>query len=413
MATYTGATSGLAAGVQTNDTSLDFALETTYGTAPGGNYQALRFTSETLARQDSTSRPDEINAVREVSQSVLTQVSASGTISGPLATGCFDDFLAGVTGGDWMTPSQIIASGSILMTAVSNDTFKGGMGSLLISGRDLSGVPQSGVVSITDTTRSFSKVLPYFNIVGGSTLIFQKGSFDEVISNGESAYTLSNGSFIEFGGLRNGNIDKTFTIRKKLLSGFQLFTGSLVNQVQIQLQQGQFGSVSADLTCGNMTRSTTDNAAAILVAPSGVVHDSISGFLGLTINGVAPAGCVTQATITLSRDGSGNDYGMGHADACGVRSGSFMAAGSIEFYFRSWDQFDQMTAGTQGPIVIKSVDGAGDGYAFVFLNAALRNGKDPISGKNQTVKATFDIEGNPAAGGGTFAIFPLTGTAAN
>ncbi|WP_264801604.1 phage tail tube protein, partial [Acetobacter nitrogenifigens] len=217
MATYTGATSGLAAGVQTNDTSLDFALETTYGTAPGGNYQALRFTSETLARQDSTSRPDEINAVREVSQSVLTQVSASGTISGPLATGCFDDFLAGVMGGDWAIPSQIIASSSISLIAVSQDAYRDGMGSLLVSGMDIADVPKSGVVSITDTTKSFSKMLPYFDIVGGNTLIFPEGSFDGLTSPNSAAYTFPAGAFIEFGGLRNGNIDKTFTIRKKLL----------------------------------------------------------------------------------------------------------------------------------------------------------------------------------------------------
>ncbi|WP_243430062.1 phage tail tube protein [Acetobacter sacchari] len=403
MATYTGATSGLAAGVQTNDTSLDFALETTYGTAPGGNYQALRFTSETLARQDSTSRPDEINAVREVSQSVLTQVSASGTISGPLATGCFDDFLAGVMGNDGK--ALTLTSGG----AYFNFNPDGSITSMNFSSADYTSQPLYGGVIINSPSNGFKNVYcAYYKTEIGSSTIYTAdlGPVGSVLKS-------KDGDTFTYANLVNGSIDKTFTVRKKLLSGFQMFTGSLVNQMQIQLQQGQFGSVSVDLTCGNMTRSTTDIAAAVLPAPTGVVHDSISGFLGLTINGVAPVGCVTQATITLSRDGAGNDYGMGHADACGVRSGSFMAAGSIEFYFRSWDQFDQLAAGTQGPIVIKSVDGAGDGYAFMFLNAALRNGKDPISGKNQTVKATFDIEGNPAAGGGTFAIFPLTGTAAN
>ncbi|KXV79711.1 phage tail protein, partial [Acetobacter malorum] len=75
---FTGSTAGLAAGAQTNDTVLTWALEATYKQSPTGPYQQGRFTAETLSRSQSTSRPSEINTIKEVSQSIVTQVTASG-----------------------------------------------------------------------------------------------------------------------------------------------------------------------------------------------------------------------------------------------------------------------------------------------------------------------------------------------
>lgn len=306
---FTGATAGLAAGAQTNDTRLDYAQEATYGTSPAVAYQALRITGESLAITQSTSRPDEINGVAEASQSVLTQVQASGTISGALSSGTYDDLIAGVMGADW-----------------------------------------------------------------------------------------SNGA------ITNGSLGKTYTVRRKILGKFVLYPGSLVSQVQFQFQQGQYASVSVDLLSKNEIVSDEDIATSVTAPTTTKVLDTVGNFLSCTVNGTAPDGCVTQATITLSREGAANDYGLGHPDACGVRAGRFMAAGTLEFYFRSWGQYQDAISGSQGEIVVRVADAAGNGYELKFLNAALRSPKIPNSQSNQTVKATFTIEGNPLDGGGTFTI---------
>ncbi|ATJ90662.1 phage tail protein [Acetobacter tropicalis] len=429
---FTGATSGLAAGAQTNDTRMDFALETLYATPPTGNYQALRITGETFSRAQTTSRPQEINALKQVSQSVITQVQASGTISGALSSGTFDDLIAGVMGADWMAtpassyPSVVVATGNNVQISYGQSANAGqdslwshttasAAGSVFVTW------PASGIVRITDATNGIDIFATYQSIkTGGTTLIFAQGSFRSVYgiiagmggSNSQSA-DLSPGSTITLVDIVNSNIDKTFTIRKKLLGKFLHYPGSLITQVQIQLQQGQFGTISIDAICADEVKSDTDIASSVLAAPGGKVHNTVNNFLGATINGQAPAGCVTQFTCTLARDGNGNDYGNGHASACGVRTGQFTASGSIEFYFRTWDEYDAALAGTQGPIVVKSVDDSGNGYAFIFTNAALRNAKVNTSETNQTVKASFDIEGNPTEDGGpTFAISRLTGVAA-
>lgn len=411
---FTGATAGLAAGAQTNDTLMDFALEATYATPPKGNYQALRITGESFSRAQTTARPEEINTLKQVSQSVVTQVSASGTISGALSSGTFDDLIAGVMGADWSaTPPSVTinskATKAITGTVHLKNSHHNGRDVITMPTSALANFPTSGIVHVVDSVAKIDVFAAYIlNNISNPGLEFYPGTLPIA-----DATTLSDGATITLADIQNGSLDKTFTIRKKLLGKFLLYPGSLITQMQFQLQQAQFGTVSVDVTSANETQSATDIATAVLAAPSGDVHNSVNNFLGTTVFGNAPHGCLTQFTCTLARDGSANDYGMGHDDACGVRTGQFTASGSLEFYFRSWDEYTACIAGTQGPIVVKTVDDSGNGYAFVFTNAALRNGKVNSSQTNQTVKASFDIEGNPAPDGGpTFAIFRLRGVAA-
>lgn len=411
---FTGATSGLAAGAQTNDTVLDYAQEVNYGVPPSGNYQLMRITGETLTSSQTTARPDEINSVKEVTQSVVTQVQASGSISGALSSQTFDDMLSAVMGNDTGNILKKYLPADKVFILAPKDSANSGQDSLWCGDSKNGGVNgffseynAGNTITITDgnSGKYYSSVITQISM-NGTTALFSPGSLWL-----DKSVTLSGKSTVSVAGIVNGNIDKTYTFRKKLLSGWLMYSGSLVTQVQIQLQQGQFGTVSVDVTSKSETRSPSDVSSGSLAAPTGKVHNTVKNFLGVTIFGKAPAGCVTNCSITLARDGSGNDYGNGHADACGARSGSFTASGSIEFYFRTWDEYDAMLAGTQGPIVIKSVDDDGNGYDFMFLNAALRNGKVNTSQKNQTVKATFDIEGNPLPGGATFAIWRITPTA--
>ncbi|MFT8464595.1 MULTISPECIES: phage tail tube protein [Acetobacter] len=303
---FTGATVGLAAGAQTNDSSIDYAQEATYGVSPTDAYQALRFTGETLKGSTTRNRPDEINAIREAAQGVTTQISASGTISGALSSGTYDDLLAGVMGNDWTN-----------------------------------------------------------------------------------------------GALTNGNMDKSYTFRKKLLGGFVHYRGTIINQVQIQMQQGSFATISVDLISAEELRSQTDIAKSVNPAPTGRVFNTVNNFLKLMVNGKVPGGCATSVSLTFARDGSGADYGNGSAAACGMRLGSYTATGSLELYFRSFDEWDAAKAELQGEIIIQTADNAGNGYEFKFLNALLTDPAININQKNATVKATFSIEGNPLETGGT------------
>jgi len=137
--------------------------------------------------------------------------------------------------------------------------------------------------------------------------------------------------------------------------------------------------------------------------------DVVNGFLGCTIFGATPSGCIRSATITLSRNGSGQDSGMGHVGACGIQPGSFQAAMEIQYFFKDYNEFHAWQAGLKGIVSIAVKGGDGKGYRFSLLNGRIFNPTNPISQKNSTLVTTVSVTGNPIPGGGTFSIARITG----
>jgi len=204
--------------------------------------------------------------------------------------------------------------------------------------------------------------------------------------------------------VQNGAVVKTWTLIEKMNAKWLVRPGSYCTQAQLTFAQGSFASTSFDFSCKQQTLADADPATTYTDAPTGRVFNTVDNFVGMTVNGVAPDGCVKQVQITLARDGAGSDYGMGHADACGIRVGQILASGSAQIFFKTWDMYQVWANGTQGPIVTTVKDADGNSYVLTFLNATLRNPVINAGSKNTSIVATFDIEGNPQAGGGTFKI---------
>ncbi|GBR58983.1 hypothetical protein AA18889_1886 [Acetobacter senegalensis DSM 18889] len=401
--TYSGPSTGVSAGQDTNLSGVDYALEPIFGQAPSGLYTPLRFTSVTLAPQDSESAPDEINAIPEVAQSVLTSQGTSGSIGGILSAGTFDDMLAGIMGADWYaTPLKITvnskATPAITAAYSIRSPYHNGC-DVITTTASFSAWPSSGIIHILDATNNIDLYVPYISTIGG--LNFVGGTFP--VSDNTK---FGDGATITLADIQNAAIGKTFTFRKKMLDEWELYTGTMVNQVQIQLQQGQPATIDIDLLGSAMSLSQTDVASSVASRTSSPLIDTVEGWQGMSIFGQTPAGCMRSATITLSRDGSGQDFGMGHTGACGMRFGSFKCAIEAEYFFKSYDQFKAWSAGKTGPVTIGVQGSDGVGYTFAALNGVIRNPKSPISGKNQTVVSTVSVTCNPMPGvGGTFAIF--------
>lgn len=408
----TGPTTGISAGQDTNLSGVDYALEPIFGQAPSGLYTPLRFTSCTLAPQDSESAPDEINAIPEVAESVLTSRATSGSIGGVLSVGTFEDMLAGVMGADWLDVTVVTSkTGSLYVIQLRSDGAAGvaeGIYGYDIGGNTVSGTfsafPNVGVVTVKAVDGGNTYNIPYFGkSADNSALSIPKGT---IAALGMKPPTVFNsGSSVTFNGITNSALAKSFTFRKNLLSQWELYTGTIINQVQIQLQQGQPATIDMDLIGSNMSLSQNDIASSVAARTTSPLINTVDGFQGCSIFSEAPAGCMRSATLTLSRDGSGQDFGMGHTGACGMRMGSFKAALELEYFFKSYDQFTAWASGKTGPISVSVIGADGKGYMFTALNAVIRNPKSPISGKNQTVVANISATCNPVPGlGGTFNI---------
>lgn len=405
---YTGGTNGYAAGAESNTSAVDYALETTYNTPPTGAYQALRYTDVSLTVNETETQPDEINDIPEMAQSVLTGRTTQGSISGILSVGTFEDLLAGVMSADWVSftsTSSGNASAGDFIQWIAADNIGGHQGYKFVAFSNpafLASLPKTGLVVLNDPGYGIENVVtPYVQFSDSKKGIYVP---DTVLSSVTNDKVASAGATAVFSGITNGALGKTFTFRQKMADAWQIFSGTMVNQVEITLQKGQAPTISIDLIGSDMTTSDTDIAASVTPRTTTPLIDTVEGFQGCSIFGNAPAGCIQSATITLSRDGSGQDTGMGHTGACGLRFGSFKATMEITYFFKDYQQFTDWKNGKTGPVSIGVQGSDGNGYQFTVLNGVIRNPKTPISGKNTTVVATVSVTANPTPVGGTFAI---------
>ncbi|MDN7350680.1 phage tail tube protein [Acetobacter senegalensis] len=401
----TGATTGYAAGEQTNTSPVDYAQEVTYNTPPGGTYQRLRMTGESLAANDSTSTPDEINDLPEVAETVLTGRATGGSLNGVLSYGTYDDFLAGILGADWISETFTSVDGGSVRPNYNDVAHNKGI--VIINGDNkgfFNSIPGKGFITIRDDTKGLNYTTFYSYNDGNSLIVgddfFLKYDWNDGL--------LTDGATLSFNGIINAALGKTYSIRKKMSGNWQVFSGCMVNQVQIQLQKGQVPTVQIDFVGSDMTVTTVDVSSAVNAATTSPLMDVVGGFLGCSVFGQSPAGCIQSATITLARDGSGQDTGMGHVGACGIQFGALKASMDIEYFFKDYTEFLAWQAGQKGQVSVSIKGSDGYGYQFTVLNGRIFNPKNPISGKNATIVTTISVTGNPLPGGGTFAITRIT-----
>uniref|UniRef100_A0A060QKT4 Uncharacterized protein n=1 Tax=Asaia bogorensis TaxID=91915 RepID=A0A060QKT4_9PROT len=396
---FSGATAGFQAGVQANDTILAYAREVTYGVAPSGPYQRLRLTGESFRRQNTRQRPEEINPNWEASQAVTTQQAVGGTLSGALSFGSYDVLLACACSGTQNDRSVAFPQGvRIDLNAFS---WSGGKVVLATIGQAIWNVlPSVGFVRLRSPVDKIDAIFPYE----------ARGDF---LDPAEGVFTtgrglLDAGASVQCPRIVNGATFNSLTFIEQLGDETLVRTGGFVKQIQISIAQGQFATFSADLDFRDEQRVTSSPANDLLPPTDSFVLDPVKGWGSLWLDRKRVTAPIRQFQLTITRDGAGQDFAMGSVAAVGQRPGSFMVSGQIQLFFRDSTEYQKFQDDWQGAVQVLLKDKKGNGYGLTFYNASLQNPQINAGSKNSTIVATFDIEGNPRPGGGTFAlsIFP-------
>lgn len=406
---YTGPTSGFAAGAQTNNTLVDIALESVWNQAPATNYQRIRITGETIRKTKSRARPEEINAVPEDAQAVTQQESVTGDINAALSFGTFDDLLAGAIDNDWslFQVTSTASGGSLPISVLAPPAdLTTGFGLIAPAGT-FSAWPTIGTVriggvanSVTNPQALLTPGIYLYQIVNANGLLLYPTSSKQTVVAG----TMPSGVKLTSQNMRNGAVFKSFTVRVPMLGRWRQATGGYVSKATISLAQNAFATTAFTFLFGDQQAVTNDVSTGVTAAPSNYVIDNVKGFVGVFVNFKAATGKVRQASVTVSSTGASQDYAMGQGAAVGIQPGSFGAGGQVQFLFNSWAEYDAFEAETSKVIQIVDQDAAGNYYAYTFLNATFQNPQVNADAKNKTVMATYDIEANPLATGGTFQI---------
>lgn len=392
------ATTGFQAGVESNDTQLSYAQEVVYGVLPAVQFQALRYTGETLAGTKQRSRPGEILSTGEVAAAVTQSESAGGNINFALSWATFDDLLAGALNADW--PVSLVvngAAGNISLAAAGASAAKVLTGPVGTFNAFNSGVFVR-IGGFAQLTQGFYRAIA--RSPDGATLTF---NYAPAVTAETPAGTAAQ---IRGSGVYNGRVFKSFHIQNRFAPGlFLRYPGSYVTGFTLSGGVGQFLSGSFTFMSKSEFTFTVDaSTGSVLPTSGGRVHDAVGGFTGVFLDGYPIAAVVDSFSVSVSATGAKQEYGMGDSAAQGQIMGLLEAKGTLKVYFKDSVLYQRFKNETQGVLSFVTRDPAGNAYAITLLAATLMNPQIDASGPSTAVMATFQIEGNPQPGGGTINI---------
>lgn len=401
------ATSAYQAGFETTNTQISYGAETVWGTVPAVQFQAIRYTGESLSSQKQRNRPAEvapITSVLEVQQAVTTQVAAGGGINFALTYSTYDELLSGGILNDWQT--------AVVLAGVAADIT----------------ITNGSPVQLTSTTAG-----KFTNIAAGQwirTLGFTNAANNQIwyVSAKANAQTLSlvsplgtaavtetpagTAAQVRASTIVNADKFKSYYLQQQYsATAYLRYPGSFVSGFTLSGGVGQFLNGSFTFLSQSESSATANaSTGAVLAAPTGAAHDPVSGFVGAFLDRVAVGSVVESFSIQVQMQGAALEYGMGSTAAQGIIMGVLQASGQMRVYFKDFTLYARYTAETQGMLSFITKDAAGNAYVVSLLNAALMNPRIEVGGPGQAVMAVFDIEANPIAGGGTIRLDRLPAT---
>jgi hypothetical protein len=207
--------------------------------------------------------------------------------------------------------------------------------------------------------------------------------------------------------LTNGLMFKSFTFEKRLGSNlFLQYPGSFISGATLNIARGQFLSGSFNVLAKSQLKATTSlsTGGTYTPAPSGRVVDPVGGVRDVQLDGAAVQAVCNSITLNLTNEGAAADFGLGSAEAQGMRMGNFLPAGSTEFYFRDFSLYDRYKDELFGNFSWRTLDAGGNSYKWELLAGAMMNPTITAGGPGQPVMARFDLEGNPDANGAALRI---------
>lgn len=375
------ATTGYAAGFAAEDTEISYAVEAAWATLPAVAFKALRHTSWNLRGQKRRGRPAEIRADRQAAAAVTLSEEAGGQLGFALSYGTYDDVLSSLYGNDWAAFTEIADSTIAIVAFNQLQATTPGLFATVEAGQ---------FIRLAGFSTSTNNQIVYVIFKTSDTDISVIAPTPLVVEAAAAGHKIQSN-----GALKNGNLVKTLFMQRRFGSAmFLRYPGCFLRSGSLQAQQGQFLNGTFDFLAQDESKSTTNaSTGSVLPAPTGRVHDPVGGVLGVVTNGAVQPRC-TRFSLNVTNEGAAGQYALGSAKAQGIIPGVFTVSGSAEFYFSTFDQYDQFKAETADSLGFITRSALGT-YGLGLPYANLMNPQITAGGQGQPVMAQFDIEANP------------------
>jgi len=206
--------------------------------------------------------------------------------------------------------------------------------------------------------------------------------------------------------VRNGIVVTTFAFQKQMAAAlFLRYVGSYVSSLQLTMSVGKFVEGVLNFLVKGQTSSTSEaGTAPPTAAPTGRIIDNIGGFSMFKVNGTAPSAILQSVELTVSKQRSESQYGIGSASAVGMRRGTLQVDGKLSLFFLDFTYFDAFVNETDLGVSWRLTDNLGQAYVITLPSITIMNPSITAKGIDQDIVADFTLEGNPAPS--TDAVYP-------
>jgi len=401
-------TTGYAAAIDSDDLILSYIAEAVWGITPDTPvFQNIRLEGEGFTGSKDRTRPNEIDPSGQASAAITTKESSVGSVNFSVSAGLATNvLLAASLGGEFTAP--VFHSGSDFAVTVA--------------------YPEQHALVLTCTSGAFTTVNHLY--IGQFVKLYSAGSAVNcgigrllavhadslTIDCFSGTPTVANAGAmgactIKGSMCRNGVVVNSFTVQKKFEAALLLrYAGAFPTGGSLDVGVGDYLKGTMAFINKAQEAATTEIAGATYTAaPTRTVIDSVNGIgpvwrgvnTGTTpgVPGLVDA-IVQKLGIKWNKEGAAGQYGIGSANAQGIRKGKMLVTGTMSTFFKNFILYNQFANEQKGPISFYAIDGlpaAADteGYMITFCNASIMNPKVVAGGSGQDVLAEFDVEGNP------------------
>lgn len=366
------------------DTSLvqvGYIEEVTFGTTPGGTFQELRLTGESLGEKIETKVSDELRADRQVPDIVKTDASSEGDIKFELSCETFDDILQGALFSTWTSSAGVSSSDSITFT------------------------DSNTITSSASTFSSMGFVVGQWVKISGSSVAGNNGFFKiaSISTSGASIDVLpatlttsstSTAVSIKSGGmLRNGVTKRSYTIEKYFsdVGQYISLTGMRVGGFDLDFKTGSIlgGSFSFMGKAGAISSSTL-SSASYTAANANNVLNAVDN-LAVYKDGAASASSFQSVKLALD-NGLRGQKAIGTLGNAGIGAGRMDLSGSFECYFEDATWYNIFKNATAFALSFRLVDSDGNAFVLTMPRVKVTGGVPAAEKIDQDVMYPLDYQ---------------------
>ncbi len=339
-----------------NRVALRYVKEVTFGTNPGTDMTALRYTSEGLTPNVEFIASDEIRNDRQITDTIQTGSEPGGDINFELSYGTFDPFFeAALYSAGWSTAVNV--SRTDIDAAAGDNSFNTAAGDFTTENIAVGQWIEVRGFSTNPTNNG------YFRVVSITALKL-------VVDGGPALITEAAGDTITMKGeyIRNGTTRGSFTVEKEFtdITQFEVYNGVIPGTLDLSIESdsivtGTFTTLGLTHTLQQVTAGT----GTVTAANTNDVMNAVSNVLKVVEGGSVLSDCVQSADFTLNDNLRGikcvgvlgnNDVGVGRVEV----------TGSMTVYFANNTIYDKFTNVSTSSLSFIIEDGAGNAYAITF-----------------------------------------------